>query len=64
MNIDGEKLLADLNKMIESHKSGGRGAANHNDFEVAYRASKISAELECLKLMIETGNYTTKDGQS
>mgnify|MGYP003653770631 CR=1 FL=1 len=63
MNIDGEKLLADLDKMIESQKSGGKGAANHNDFEVAYRAMKIKAELECLKIMIESGSYTTKGGQ-
>ena len=64
MSIDGEKLLADLKAQLKEALEAlevYRGKAETFD---AYELSGIAAALTTTISAINSGDYTTKDGQS
>ena len=63
MNIDGEKLLADLKGYSEKYRRDAIESGKKGWFNNAAVQEEMANQSDRIKRMIESGDYTTKGGQ-
>ena len=64
MNIDGEKLLADLERYSAKYRRTAIESGKKGWFNNAAAQEEMANQSDRIKRLIESGDYTTKDGQS
>ena len=64
MNIDGEKLLATLDREVWECVEKAKVMSGKGYYEKAAKLTQSASAYDLIRAAIRAGDYTTKDGQS